>query len=653
MKINKNLFSVLIIFIVLLLPLYNVYAGDFLADLTSGIFRQIPLLIINILCYVSTYILGATIGLLSWVTGPNFITMGAADVTEGSATYNFIVAMGWGIVRNLANAALIIGLVYIAINIILGNEEKSIRDTLIRFIIIALLINFTPVICSFIIDSSNIVMNSFLTGGSGSNYANQISTAFNTTVNSAIKLEGKELFNVLATGLVITIFSLIASVIYTLYSALFIIRHIFLWILVILSPIAFATKVFPNSKYITKIFPSITYWDEWWNQFIQWCVVGIPAGFFMYLSNQLMVAIAQNGGTIVPTSSVSGVPAVLQGIFPYLIPLAFLIVGFFITISAGQQAASGTVGGGALGAAIGGALGAATTGLATRLGGGALSRIGGAGDWAKEGTIGTAGALLKGEGTKAFGFGNEGFKAREGGRQAVSDWKTRTKEKIAEMPVAGRLINAPDPEKANQHEYDKYNKLWNFDQRKKAETRLSKENSADFLDGAVDKTKSAKENSAEYQRRLDSISANGSDKVKLDGYLHASGNINLIGGPAAAPAALNNYLAKSKIDDVGTSIRKMSAKDARERITPEGLENNPIILKNLGPKQGANIMKDGSEEQRRVLKNKTVGNANFNNYILGEAAIMHNPASDPDEINKAKANVERALRLINEVVKNS
>jgi len=653
MTINKNLILILFIASIVLLFPITIHASVFYDDIYDGIIRAIPKLIINVALIVSTSILNFSMGLLSWVTGPDFIGMGAADVTEGSATYNFIVAAGWGIVRNLANAALIIGLVYIAINVILGNEESSIKKTLINFILIALLINFTPVICGFIIDGSNIVMNSFLTGGSGSNYATAIKTAFDSNNNGS-----DDIWSKLASGAIITIFALIASVIYLLYTALFALRHIMLWILVIVSPIAFATKVFPKSEYLTKFFPSITYWNEWWSQFIQWCVIGIPAGFFMYLSNQLMAKIGSSGGVIVSTSSVAGSSPILQEILPYIIPFAFLIVGFFITISAGQQAASSTVGGGALGSAVGSALGVATTGIATRLGGGAMSKIGGVGDWAKEGTIGTAGALLKGEGIKSLGFGNEGFKAREEGRQSFSDWKTRTKEKIAETPIAGRFVGTPDPEKADQHEYDKYNKLWSFDQRKKAEARLSKENSADFLDGAVDKTKSDAENSAEYQRRLSSISANGSDKVKLDGYLHASGNINLIGGAAAAPAALSDYLTKSKIDDVGSSIRKMNAKDARERITPEGIENNPIILKNLGPKQGANIMKDGSEEQRRAMRD-TILNPNKNqqfmdymrevNLIRGGGIPGHAGARAIEEAQNAHT---RAVKLLKEVYKN-
>jgi len=61
-----------------------------------------------------------------------------------------------------------------------------------------------------------------------------------------------------------------------------------LWILMILSPIAFLSYIFPASKNIKKFFPSILHWEGWWEEFLQWVLVGIPLGFFLYLSNWIM-----------------------------------------------------------------------------------------------------------------------------------------------------------------------------------------------------------------------------------------------------------------------------------------------------------------------------------------------------------------------------
>ena len=265
---------------------------------------------------------------------------------------NPYVSEGWNIVRNLANAVLVLGLVVIAISIILGNQENKAKRLLINFIIIALLINFTPVICGLIIDGSNIITSSMLTGGINNSYSKTISNM----LQAGIAGQTKEPMMVFAYTFIVSLFCIFAIVIFFLYAILFIARTIVLWILVIISPIAFATfiiKDMPQSKYIRKIFPSVTFWDDWWESFIQWCVIGIPAGFSLFISNKLLVAMA---GVEIP----SGDP-VLGTLAAYMLPFIFLIVGFFITISSGGH--------------VGSFVGGVATGAWAATGGKALGRI--------------------------------------------------------------------------------------------------------------------------------------------------------------------------------------------------------------------------------------------------------------------------------------
>ncbi|MCK9445807.1 hypothetical protein M0Q50_02815 [bacterium] len=246
---------------------------------------------------------------------------------------NHIIKAGWEIVRNVANAALVIGLVIIAITIILGRENKA-KQTLIYFIIIALLINFTPVICEFIINGSTIITNAFVTGGVGTNsYSSSLRGGFDAIKN--MNNFPVQIFS----SLVFLMFSIIFSVILLLYALLFFARTIILWILVIVSPIAFATKVFPKLKPLKKIFPSILHWDAWWDSFWSWCFVGIPAGLSIYLANKMFVGLAQQNfglNTITPENfTVIIIPFAIQ----YMVPFIFLLVGYFMSISSGTDAA--------------------------------------------------------------------------------------------------------------------------------------------------------------------------------------------------------------------------------------------------------------------------------------------------------------------------
>lgn len=626
MSINKKIF-LLLITLIIIFPLLPVHAASdwgeamgsdapgglsiFAKDVFDGLISGLAWFVAVTIRTVSLYILDLSSGLLSWVTSPDFISMGAADITKGSPTYNFVVDMGWGIVRNLANAALVIGLIFIAINIILGNDEGKTKRNLISFILIALLINFTPVICGFIIDGSNIIMHSFLTGGGvNPGYADEIYNAFDTARNLS---ENKEPINLLVANLAVCLFAIVASVIYFLYAFIFAIRHIFLWILVIVSPIAFATYVFPKSEYITKVFPSITHWNEWLSQFIQWCVIGIPAGFFMYLSNQLMVYIANNGGAMVSTSSASGVSAVLQGILPYLIPLGILLIGFFMTISAGQQAASGTVGGGALGSMVGGAIGGLATGAMgagravagtawDKTAGWAGDRAGALGTWAKEGITGRIGGAISNlAGNEKIDTGTK--EGREAGRYKFREYigkprELATKYRLASPTMIGRKSKdeiAADEFAKNVDfdDYEKYKERYSQPQKTAIEKKLATDDLSKFLRGAGD-------NPAEYQRRLRSVSEIGSnkasDKAKFTAYLKTVGNDK---------AGTSDWAKILKVD-VPKQVSSMSAKDARENLTAGALGNFDI-LKHLDGKQISSVMDWGSAEQRDALKDWSAG----------------------------------------------
>jgi len=251
-----------------------------------------------------------------------------------SPNNNYIIKAGWEIVRNVANAALVIGLVVIAITIILGRENKA-KQTLIYFIIIALLINFTPVICEFIINGSNIITNAFVTGGIASeSYTTSISSAF-----MAIKNFGDNFPLQVVSSLALLMFSMVFSVILLLYALLFFARTIILWILVIVSPIAFATKVFPKLKALKKIFPSILHWDAWWDSFWSWCFVGIPAGLSIYLANKMFVNLANNDFGLNTITAANSLSFIIPFLIQYMVPFIFLLVGYFMSISSGTDAA--------------------------------------------------------------------------------------------------------------------------------------------------------------------------------------------------------------------------------------------------------------------------------------------------------------------------
>lgn len=171
---------------------------------------------------------------------------------------NDFITNGWGIVRDVANIFFIVALLYIAIKTILGlgvSDNKRLVGTLV---VVALLINFSLFATKVVIDTSNIVAKIFYTsivpintsGGQNLGEAGERSISvgmvrkFNPqqVVNSTeYKAEGG-----IATFIFVCIF-LIALTGYTAYvffivALVFLSRVISLWLAMIFSPLAFASK---------------------------------------------------------------------------------------------------------------------------------------------------------------------------------------------------------------------------------------------------------------------------------------------------------------------------------------------------------------------------------------------------------------------------
>jgi len=566
-----------------------------IADPVDFVFSGIAKFGYMLLYTACTALISLGQALLNYVIDGNFTGMSVTDFDSGSPTYNPIVAEGWGIVRNIANAALIIGLVIIAINIILGREENKAKKTLINFIIIALLINFTPVLCGLLIDASNGITKSFITGGINPAFSDEIIKSFDK-ITTEIPTKSIQL---IFSGIIFLIFSLISFFIYILYALLFGARYVILWILVIASPIAFATRVFPQSKYIKNIFPSILYWDDWIQSFAQWCTIGIPAGLFIYLSNKMM-SMAQ----VVPTTTTDSgdiVSSLIGGLLKYFIPLLFLIAGFFISISAGGKVGS-TVEGLAKGAWA--ATGARAIGRARTV--------------VSEGATGTVGAVAQGKSPL-------NFENREAARISIKD-------KMNE-------ILPPDPSKDKEAAQDylkTHPAAYNLRTRSSLQAASINKDFADDIDNA--KTK----------EELEVISRNatnyGSKKNKDAIALKFAGKRDIAGGEEI----YKKFVEKNEIK-IENKISGMNDKTAQKELGGKQLGNYDIF-KNMNAGQVTYIMQHGSVAQKQSLaSNFGGGNSDFKAHMKD----LYLKASDPTMPDpKAKEEYKKSKENVLAIIKN-
>jgi len=249
-----------------------------------------------------------------------------------TAPDNFVIEIGWTLLRDLVNMGFILGLAYIGLSTALdfGNKFNT-GKTFAKLLIIALIINFTPAICGAVVDMGNI-LGSFFTQGTDFQTINDIFNRQQDKISqnwTNILTEGVILLNtVMLIG-----FGLFGALILGIYAILFFARGPIIWILVILSPVAFAAFIFEKTK---KEF------DKWWNMFLQWAfMMPVVLGFFLYLAQQILV----RANEFLNMAGGEGVGGIVNQIAPYMLPLGFLALGLFLgTTSLMPKGAGGIMG---------------------------------------------------------------------------------------------------------------------------------------------------------------------------------------------------------------------------------------------------------------------------------------------------------------------
>lgn len=281
--------------------------------------------ILSLIYVITAALLKIPVGILNWVVN-----------TPVSITHANVVVRGWEVCRDLVNIVFVLALVFIAIATILKMRSYAMEKSLPGLLIVAILINFTPVICGFIIDIATVVMNIFKTAAiDGINFfAND--PFKNTFYPSVLDTLQQFVFNSnsIAQGLIgrliagIT-FNVLTFFVLAVYALIFFLRIMVLWALVIFSPFAFFGLFFPIAKGL---------WKEWSKQFFNWTFIGIPLFFFLYLSkividNPVCQGTIPTGSTLNSWLNEQSMCSILGLIFPTF----FLLIGLGATFMLGTK----------------------------------------------------------------------------------------------------------------------------------------------------------------------------------------------------------------------------------------------------------------------------------------------------------------------------
>ena len=247
---------------------------------------------------------------------------------------NPVIDAGLSVTVSIVNIIIIFALVVIAGGIMLGIEKYGTKKMLLNLILIALLVNFAPLLVGVVVDASNILMYFFMEEAQNSmNYViNRMNEAPDTA--SGLKQEDEFRQDVMARLAVVvmqTVVYFILGFVFFLYTLLFIFRYIAIWMLTILSPIAFASLAHPLLN---------DWWKKWWAQLISWSFVGVFAGFYLWLSLRVNERISDLYISGSMTTSAEGFATnITSHIFPMFVVVAFFVMGFYLSVKTAAMGA--------------------------------------------------------------------------------------------------------------------------------------------------------------------------------------------------------------------------------------------------------------------------------------------------------------------------
>lgn len=325
----KTLYATLAIF---------VFAGAmFPKAAKANIFEEAAQIIISFFFKNVIYVLGQ---ILKGLTSILF-----EIISYNNFIYQDTVVRGWAVVRDFANMFFVVVLLAIAIATILSIESYNYKRALPRLFLMAILINFSKVIAGLFIDFAQIVTLTFASTVKSAGVA-RVMDGFGVlkmlTVgdNLTEKIDIGTLF--LGASLA-TIFLFIMIIIIAVYVIVFAFRIVALWILIVLSPMAYLLRAWPGSR-------AQRYYQMWWDKFLNYVTVGPILMFFLWLA---IIAAGQDASLNIRDTGAFSVKVgstqvgTVENITRFIVTACIMVAG----LMAAQMA--GVAGGASAGAAAG------------------------------------------------------------------------------------------------------------------------------------------------------------------------------------------------------------------------------------------------------------------------------------------------------------
>lgn len=259
------------------------------AGTIAGLFAQVILAPIYVLFGVLLAIFAAILDMVvAYPWGADWNPLVSTGTTQGGFVNVSAVVTGWRIVRDICNLFFAIILLVIAMAAVLNLESYKWQDLLRKFVLYAVLINFSKTICGFFTDAATVAMATF--GGSlGTSWGAGILGSFGlpaiggltevTGLQNQVSAQGDGVLEMLGAIILMVIFQVLALAILAAFVVMIVLRIIMLWFLIVLSPIAYVTRILDITK---------RYSSQWWEMWGRYLIMGPFIVFFLWLTLTMM-----------------------------------------------------------------------------------------------------------------------------------------------------------------------------------------------------------------------------------------------------------------------------------------------------------------------------------------------------------------------------
>ncbi|MEI6835388.1 MAG: hypothetical protein WCK59_01010 [Candidatus Falkowbacteria bacterium] len=201
------------------------------------------------------------------------------------------IVKGWVIVRDVCNMFFVVILLIIAFATILGQEEYGAKKMLPKLIMAAVLINFSKMFCGLMIDIASVVMLTFVNAFSSIGSGNMLDLLGISKITSINPNSGAITFATIVSAYIFgLIYVLVATVVVASMLGMLVMRVVMIWILVVLSPLAFFLQAVPGK--------GAQYASQWWSKWSSNLIVGPVLAFFIWLA----FAALQGGSPIITSA---------------------------------------------------------------------------------------------------------------------------------------------------------------------------------------------------------------------------------------------------------------------------------------------------------------------------------------------------------------